>query len=190
MTWTSFWPRLWTVLPETLRTDLTTAQDAYTASARLTAWGLLYTLLGIAWWPAIVLGATVVAAGWRQARTAAPVLADLIETAADLYTSDLAAKLGIPATTPLTPNTGQAITGVLSKTSSCTPGQTPADDPMALPTPSLGVPPTPSTPGQGQGLNTSDARHQSPSSPRTPRFSGPQHSSLQGSPDSTESPSK
>ena len=66
------WPRLWTVLPETLRTDLTTAQDAYTAAARLTAWGLLYTLLAIAWWPAIVLALTVVAAGWLRARAAAP----------------------------------------------------------------------------------------------------------------------
>ena len=133
------WPRLWTVLPETLRTDLTAAQDAYTASARLTAWGLLYALLGVAWWPAIVLGATVVAAGWRQARAAAPVLTDLIETATDLFTVDLAAKLGIPATTPLTPMTGQAITGVLSKTSASTPGQPPADDPVALPASTLDV---------------------------------------------------
>jgi len=142
------WPRLWTVLPETLRTDLTTAQDAYTAAARLTAWGLLYTLLGIAWWPAIVLGVTVGAAGWRRARAAAAVLADLIETAADLHTGDLAAKLGIPAIAPLTPVTGQAITRILRKTSTSlrTRGQAPADDPTVLPAPSLGAPPTPSAP--------------------------------------------
>ena len=82
-------------MPETLRTGLTTAQDAYTAAARLTAWGLLYTLLGIACWPTIVLGVTVVATGWLRTRTAVPVLADLIETAADLHTGDLAAKLGV-----------------------------------------------------------------------------------------------
>jgi hypothetical protein len=140
------WPRLWTVLLETLRTDLATAQDAYTAAARLTAWGLLYTLLGIAWWPAIVPGVTVVAAGWLRARAAAPVLADLIETAADLHTGDLAAKLGIPATAPLTPVTGQAITRVLRKTPSRTPGQAPTDDPMASPASSLSAPSTPSAP--------------------------------------------
>jgi hypothetical protein len=141
------WPRLWTVLPETLRTDLATAQDAYTAAARLTAWGLLYTLLAITWWPAAVLGVTVVAAGWLRVRAAAPVLGDLIDTATDLHTGDLAAKLGIPATTPLTPVTGRAITHVLRKTPPPSSANAPASDPMALSTPSLGAPSTPSAPG-------------------------------------------
>lgn len=106
------WPRLWSVLPDTLRTDITAARTAYTATARLVGWGLLYALLAGFWWPAALIGAAILAAAAVRARGAANVLADLIETATDLHTPDLAKLLGLPTAGPLC--TGQAITARLA----------------------------------------------------------------------------
>ncbi|CAN3985933.1 hypothetical protein [Kitasatospora purpeofusca] len=103
------WPRLWTVLPTELRTDITAARTAYAATARLAAWGLFYTALGVAWWPAAVIGSTTLATSVFRARAAANVLADLVETAVDLHLNDLAERLGIPATLQ-TADAGHAIT--------------------------------------------------------------------------------
>jgi hypothetical protein len=121
------WPRLWAVLPDPLRADIGAAQNTYVAAARLTAWGGLYLILGAVWWPAAVVGLAVLAAGRQRATTAADVLTDLVETATDLHTADLAAKLGIPADPPITAETGQAITRFLRKT----PSTPPPDDPRA-----------------------------------------------------------
>jgi hypothetical protein len=90
------WPRLWTELPDTLRTDLATAQDAYASAARLAAWGLLYLALTAAWWPAAPISLTILYTAAIRARASAGVLADLIETAADLHVKDLAATLDLP----------------------------------------------------------------------------------------------
>ncbi|GAA2882619.1 hypothetical protein [Streptomyces mexicanus] len=113
------WPRLWTVLSAELRTDLTAARDTYAATARLAAWGLLYFTLAAAWWPAALIGAAVLTTAAVRAFAAADVLADLIETACDLYLNDLADRLGIPTTTPA-PETGHAITGRLRTTAPST----------------------------------------------------------------------
>ena len=109
------WPRLWAVLPDPMRDDLALSADAYAVAARLTAWGLLYATLALAWWPAIVLGVVIVLCGWVRARAAARVLAELIETAVDLYLGELAKQLGITPTTPLGPHTGEDIDRVLRK---------------------------------------------------------------------------
>ncbi len=109
------WPRLWAVLPDALRADLAASADAYGSAARLTAWGLLYALLAVLCWPAVLLGAAIMTYGWVQSRTAAHVLADLIETAMDLHLGDLAERLGVPADRPLTSVTGEAVTRLLRK---------------------------------------------------------------------------
>lgn len=92
------WPRLWLIVPDTVRTELGTVRDAFSAAARLTAWAALYLTLAIWWWPAapIALITGVVAAG--KARLATGNLADLIESAVDLYIRDLAVQLGEEAT--------------------------------------------------------------------------------------------
>jgi hypothetical protein len=90
------WPRLWTVLPDPLRTDLTTAQDAYTAAARLAAWGIFYLALTAAWWPATLISLVIFSTAAIRAQASADVLADLIETAADLHAKDLATALDLP----------------------------------------------------------------------------------------------
>jgi hypothetical protein len=48
------------------------------------AWGLLYLLVGLLWWPSAVVGIGAVLTGWRRGRTAAATLADLVEASVDL----------------------------------------------------------------------------------------------------------
>ena len=90
------WPRLWSVLPDTLRSDLAAAHDAYTTAARTAAWGVLYLALAVAWWPAALVGLAVLLAAAVRARSSADVLACLVETAVDLHAKDLAAAVGLP----------------------------------------------------------------------------------------------
>src|SRR6185312_6234451 len=79
------WPRLWTLLPDPLRDDVSRAGAAYAASARLAAWGLLYLLLVVVWWPAFFIAAVLCATATVRARTSAGLLAELVETAVDLH---------------------------------------------------------------------------------------------------------
>jgi hypothetical protein len=111
----SAWPRLWLVIPEAARTELTAARDAYTAAARLAGWAMLYLLPALWWWPALPIAAAIAATAWVRARTATAALAELIEATVDLYGRDLATQLGIAATGPLSRETGLAITTVLRK---------------------------------------------------------------------------
>ncbi|MFE9173194.1 hypothetical protein ACFYNZ_27655 [Streptomyces kebangsaanensis] len=104
------WPRLWSVLPEVLRTDVAAAREAYASAARLAGWGLMYAVLVVMWWPAVLPGSAMVAVAAVRARTAAHVLADLIDTATDLHLVDLADRLGIPAATLPIPDLGHSIT--------------------------------------------------------------------------------
>ncbi|MET8206231.1 hypothetical protein ABZT51_09320 [Streptomyces sp. NPDC005373] len=87
------WPRLWTVLPETLRGDLSSARTAYDDAARLAGWGLLYVALAGFWWPAALIGVGVLTTAIARARLGAEVLATLVETAVDLHLAELVDQL-------------------------------------------------------------------------------------------------
>lgn len=117
------WPRLWTVLPDSLRTDIKAAGDSYSAAARLGGWALLYTVLVVFWWPAAGLGAVIAGAATVKARAAAQVLADLVDTAVDLHLAELADRL---LKTPPTPDTGEALKKRLTR-----PGSAPGPGPGA-----------------------------------------------------------
>lgn len=106
------WPRLWTVLPDTLRTEITSARDSYGGTSRLCAWGILYLPLAVVWWPAAFLGAGIIVTAALRARPAADNLASMVETAADLYLAELARQLGITQTSRTA--LGQAITDQLA----------------------------------------------------------------------------
>lgn len=110
---TTAWPRMWSVLPKALKSDITAARTAYAAAARLAAWGPLYVVLTFVWWPAALVGIPVLFVATVQARAAADVLADLLETAVDLHAATLAEHLGVPAG-PTPVDTGHAITTRLS----------------------------------------------------------------------------
>ncbi len=109
------WPRLWMLIPETARTELSAAHDSYTAAARLTGWAFLYLAVGAWWWPALLIAAATGITAWIRARAATAVLADLVETTVDLYGPELARQLGITCPGPLTPDIGHTLTIILRK---------------------------------------------------------------------------
>lgn len=109
------WPRLWLVIPETARSELSTADDSYAGAARLTGWALLYLLVGAFWWPALIIAVGTGVTGWIRGRAATDVLAILVEATVDLYGPDLARQLGITCPGPLTPEIGREITVAVRK---------------------------------------------------------------------------
>ncbi|HTJ35813.1 MAG TPA: hypothetical protein VL738_21540 [Dactylosporangium sp.] len=95
---TSLWPRLWLVVPDAARTELVAARTAVSTDARLFAWGLLYLLPAVWWWPSAAVTIVTCTVAWRRGRASTDVLADLSESAVDLYAATLAAQLGVAAT--------------------------------------------------------------------------------------------
>ncbi|MFE1259939.1 hypothetical protein ACFW5X_05385 [Streptomyces albogriseolus] len=91
------WPRLWALLPEAPRADVSGARQAYDAAARLAGWALLYTALAVVWWPGAAIGTSVLATAVVRARDAAELLATTVESAVDLHLTDLAERLGVRA---------------------------------------------------------------------------------------------
>jgi hypothetical protein len=92
----SAWPALWLIIPDSAHSELGSAQAAYSAAARLTGWGILYGLVGLWWWPALVIAAVTAGTGWLRGRSTADVLARLVEAAVDLYGYGLGRQLGVP----------------------------------------------------------------------------------------------
>lgn len=109
------WPRLWLIVPDSVRSQLGSAQDDFDSAARLTAWSALYLPLGIRWWPAILISAAIGVAGVVKGRGATGVLADLIEATVDLYSAQLAARLGEQTDGPLNPAVGSRLTTLMRK---------------------------------------------------------------------------
>jgi hypothetical protein len=112
------WPRLWLLLPEVTRTEITTANSAFTAAVAVATWGWPYLLLGVVWWPAAVIGFGIGVVGWVRARLAVDDLAALSEAALDLHGRALAVALGVAddgVSGPLTPAEGERITRLVRK---------------------------------------------------------------------------
>ena len=81
------WPRLWLVLPEEVKTELSAARSGLNLNARLWLWRVLFLLwapiFGV-WWPLpLGVGAAWLAQRWMV--QAAQVYEDLVESAFDLY---------------------------------------------------------------------------------------------------------
>ncbi|GGP87343.1 hypothetical protein [Streptosporangium pseudovulgare] len=112
---TGAWPRLWLVIPDTARAELTAARDAHAAAARLAGWAVLYLSVAAVWWPAVLVAMIVGATAWARARATTASLADLVEASVDLYGRDLAVQLGLPGDGPMSRETGLAITSALRK---------------------------------------------------------------------------
>jgi len=109
------WPRLWLIVPDAVRTELGAARDAFSSAARLPPWAILYLALGIWWWPAIPIALIAGAAAIIRAHLATGNLADLIESAVDLHSRDLAAQLDENLTGPVTPPMGRILTTRMRK---------------------------------------------------------------------------
>jgi len=104
------WPRLWAVLPDNLRTDISAAYTAYTSASTLTAWALLYLIPTTLWWPIALVTLATLAVGQLRARTTTRALCQLIETATDLHTHTLTQALRPPD-----PDTGYTLSKQLRK---------------------------------------------------------------------------
>lgn len=112
------WPRIWLTSPETTRNELSSARARFDSAAALAAWGLLYALVGIWWWPAVAIGVIVFITGWYRGRDTIAVFAELVEAGVDLYAVELVVALGIetpPASIRLTRELGQALTKICGK---------------------------------------------------------------------------
>lgn len=110
------WPRLWLVLPELARQELTTARGSTDASVAAAIWGLGFVAFTpLAWWaaPTGIVFATAAVIWWVPAR--AEVFADIIESAFDLYRATLYQQLRWPV--PSNPadefQTGEELTSYL-----------------------------------------------------------------------------
>jgi len=106
------WPRLWLLLPDAVRTELRAAHGRFQDATGTAAWGLMYTVVGLWWWPAALLGTVLAVVAWRRGRVATGGLADLIEATVDLFHRDLGAALGVP---PESTDPGDEMTRRLSK---------------------------------------------------------------------------
>lgn len=107
------WPRLWLIVPDTVRGELSAARDAFSGAARLTTWAIFYLVLGVWWWPAFPIALVTGIAAASRGRLATGNLADLIESAVDLHGRELGAQLRLPD--PLTPTIGRQLTTLMAK---------------------------------------------------------------------------
>ncbi|MFB4284286.1 hypothetical protein ACBJ59_54015 [Nonomuraea sp. MTCD27] len=110
------WPRLWPILPDSLRADLLGARQGYAAAARLYGWTVMYLALASWWWPALLIGLATAVAAQTGARRATVLVTALVESAVDLHAGDLAARLGLaPASATPSPTEGAVITARLRR---------------------------------------------------------------------------
>ena len=113
------WSRLWLVLPDPARAELTAAHSAFAAAVATGTWAVPYFLLTAVWWPAVLVAAGIGLTGWARARAAVADFTTLSEAVLDLHGRTLAAALGVgdPAeeTGPLTIGEGERITDLVRK---------------------------------------------------------------------------
>ncbi|MFD4556322.1 hypothetical protein ACFWP5_18750 [Streptomyces sp. NPDC058469] len=113
------WSRLWLVLPDPARAELTAAHSAFAAAVATGTWALPYLLLTVVWWPAVLVAAGIGLTGWVRARAAVADFTTLTEATLDLHGRTLAVALGVgdPAerTGPLTIGEGERITDLVRK---------------------------------------------------------------------------
>lgn len=97
------WPRLWCLLPDAARGDISSARSDLNAAVRLWIWGMLFTLwMSWAWW-ALPVGLLAAWLAYNWMLSAAQTYGILIETAFDLYRDRLYAALRLP----LPPNSAE-----------------------------------------------------------------------------------
>ena len=111
----SLWPRLWLVVPDGVRTELSSARSRLADDARLCAWGLLYLVPALWWWPSAVFAAGTCVVAWRRGRISCDALADLVESTVDLHTRAVVEQLGIDAPNGITPAVGLDVTERIRK---------------------------------------------------------------------------
>ncbi|WP_194911122.1 hypothetical protein [Catenulispora rubra] len=79
------WPTLWIGLEDAARKDITEARTALTRATTLGGWAVLYAVLVIWWWPAVVAGAVTAVTARHRIRTAADTYAELVAAVGRRY---------------------------------------------------------------------------------------------------------
>jgi hypothetical protein len=112
------WSRLWLVLPDTTRAELTAAHSAFAAAVATGTWAAPYLVLAAWWWPAALAAAGIGITGWARGRAAVADLSTLTEAAVDLHGRALAVAVGAAdagGTGPLTVAEGERATTIIRK---------------------------------------------------------------------------
>lgn len=109
----TIWASLWLTLPAAVRAEVSAGRQAIASATALTAWAALYALLGIWWWPAVLVAAVLAVTGWHRTRTGANAYAALLEASTRLYSRDLARQLGMHPSPSPDRMTGESLTAVL-----------------------------------------------------------------------------
>lgn len=80
------WPRLWLLLPDGTRSELSQARSALDSAVAVLIWGVLFFgFTALAWWAALVAIAVVLAMYLYWIPDRASVFADLLESAFDIH---------------------------------------------------------------------------------------------------------
>jgi hypothetical protein len=90
------WPRLWLLLSNDVKKELSDARTAIDAAIRLITWSMLFLIWSFwAWW-AIVIALIIIIFAYRWTISIAKVYADLIDSTYDLYRNLLYSSLRWP----------------------------------------------------------------------------------------------
>ncbi|MFC9855867.1 hypothetical protein [Streptomyces prasinus] len=112
---TTTWPRLWLVLPDAARAEVTAVQERCASAARTPVWGLAYLVVGAYWWPALAPALWLLSLSPRRIRRSVGVYADLVEASIDMHGRDVAHQLGFEPPGRLTPEIGTQMTEAFQK---------------------------------------------------------------------------
>lgn len=111
------WPRIWQLVDADTRTLVQQARTRFEHASTLGGWAACYLVLAVLWWPAALVAAVLLGAGWWRGRLAAAVFGDAVESTVDLQHRALAAALGhcVEQGAPLPPAVADAINDQLHK---------------------------------------------------------------------------
>jgi hypothetical protein len=79
------WPRLWPLLPEEMKTEVTTARENLDTAVHTWMWSLLFIIWGIFTVWAIIIGLVLTLSTYRLLLNAAEIYGQLVEASFDLY---------------------------------------------------------------------------------------------------------
>ncbi|HEU4745431.1 MAG TPA: hypothetical protein VFS61_09345 [Anaerolineales bacterium] len=125
------WPRLWLVLPDSAKNELSAAQARLSQAVIWWFWGALFMVwLVVTWW-SLPISLIIVWAAYLKALHAARIYADLIEATFDLYRWNVYRQLGwdTPRNNIEEPGIGQQLTAYLWRGQSNAVIQFPVDKP-------------------------------------------------------------
>ncbi|QUQ63684.1 hypothetical protein JJ691_13970 [Kutzneria sp. CA-103260] len=111
------WPRLWLVMPEAARTEVTAARARLDEGARLWLWSLLFCVWAVFTWWALAFALLGMIIGYRTILGGAAVYGRLVLSCHDLYRKDLYTALGweLPADAREEIRAGQRLTAFLER---------------------------------------------------------------------------